>query len=117
MIQAHNSEHSNNGVTALHSARPIEQLLEESFDAYEKYVTANGGFDSDFAEFASQAIACFRKALGNPDLSREDLAWALRRASRLRAAAVDAGMPWSSITAACLTGERYINGAANGNNW
>ena len=86
----------------------VERLLEETLEAYHQYTDAGGPMVGDYAEFATQSLNCFQRALKNPDLSTEDLAWALRRCARLKRAAKQAGLSWASLTAAALSGRaRY----------
>jgi hypothetical protein len=89
----------------------LVRLLEDTDEAYHQYTEMGGPMCGDYAEFASQSLNCFRRVLRNPELSREDLAWALRRTSRLRKAANEAGIPWTMIAAACLNGKNGLNGA------
>lgn len=59
----------------------IHQVLEETRFAY-KIMAEKDHADADYAEFASlQAIADFRRAFGDPELSHEQLAQLLRRAT------------------------------------
>lgn len=85
----------------------VERLLEETLEAYHQYTEAGGPMVGDYAEFATQSLSCFQRALRNPDLSTEDLAWALRRCARLKRAAKEAGISWASLTAAALSGQRH----------
>lgn len=89
----------------------LVRLLEDTDEAYHHYTEMGGPMCGDYAEFASQSLSCFRRVLRNPELSREDLAWALRRTSRLRKAAFEAGIPWTMIAAACLSGKDRLNSA------
>lgn len=83
----------------------VEQLLEETLEAYHHYTQAGGPHVGDYAEFATQSLNCFQRALKNPHLSTDELAWALRRCSRLKRAAKEAGISWATLTAAALSGQ------------
>lgn len=108
-------------MTALHSLaerRPAEQkysrlerLLGETDDAYQHYLQCGGHMNGDFADFAVQSINQFQRALKNPSLTAEDLAWALRKCDRLKTAAQQAGVPWKTLAAACLAGKANLSGA------
>ena len=56
--------------TTAHSQTQIQILLEETRDAFHNYY---GGVNTDFADFATNALADFRKILGNPDLTDRQL--------------------------------------------
>ncbi len=83
----------------------LEKLLGETNDAYMNYVHGGGHMNGDFADFAAQSINLFQRALHNPNLSEEDLSWALRKCDRLKSAAEIAGVPWTMLAAACLSGK------------
>lgn len=111
-------------MTALHSMgmrRPatqkysrLERLLGETDEAYKEYVQGGGHMNGDFADFAVQSISQFQRALHNPYLTQEDLAWALRKCDRLKVAAEQAGVPWPILAAACLAGKADL-ATANSN--
>ena len=90
----------------------LERLLGETDEAYRNYIDQAGHMNGDFAEFATQSLASFQRAMRNPYLTREDLAWALRKCDRLKPAAAQAGVPWTILAAACLAGK---NNLANAN--
>lgn len=88
----------------------LERLLGETDEAYKDYVKCGGNLNGDFADFAIQSINSFQRALRNPYLTAEDLAWALRKCDRLKPAAEQAGVPWAILAAACLAGRGNMNG-------
>lgn len=89
----------------------LELLLGETDEAYQEYIKCDGHMNGDFAEFATQYINLFQRALHNPTLTTDDLAWALRKCDRLKGAAEQAGVPWTILAAACLAGKNNLNGA------
>lgn len=88
----------------------LERLLGETDEAYKDYVKCGGHMNGDFADFAVQSINSFQRALRNPYLTVEDLAWALRKCDRLKPAAEQAGVPWTILAAACLSGKGNLVG-------
>ncbi|MCB9965369.1 MAG: hypothetical protein H6855_04735 [Rhodospirillales bacterium] len=86
----------------------LERLLGETEEAYNNYLQNDGHMNGDFADFALQSINCFQRALRNPYLTKEDLAWALRKCDRLKPAAEQAGVPWTILAAACLSGRNNL---------
>ncbi len=101
----HNINHSHQKYSRL------EKLLGETDEAYKEYVRYDGHMNGDFADFAIQSINQFQRALRNPHLTPEDLAWALRKCDRLKAAAKQAGIPWAILAAACLSGKSTLLGS------
>jgi hypothetical protein len=61
-------------------ADQIKELIEQTGDAYTIFADAQHA-NTDYAEFASQAIAEFRTLLGRPDLTPHKLSQILRRGS------------------------------------
>ena len=88
----------------------LQALLEETDNAFRQYVRSGGSMGADYGEFAAQSLTSFRRMLRNPHLTREDLAMALRKCCRLRTAAEEAGIPWTSLAAACLAGQSNFFG-------
>ena len=102
-----------NAVTRRHSNQKfsrLELLLGETDEAFKEYIKCDGHMNGDFADFASQYINHFQRALHNPSLTTEDLAWALRKCDRLKSAAEQAGVPWKILAAACLAGKNNLFG-------
>ncbi len=86
----------------------VHQVLEETRYAY-RISTENDHLNADYAEFASaQAIADFRRAFGDPELSHEQLAQILRRASNKEGRRL-CKTPWAMFMANYL--ERNDNSA------
>jgi len=75
----------------------VQKVLEDTGQAYTLLCQTHT--NSDFADFAgSQALGSFQKALGNPDLTYDDLCVMLRKASS-RASARHCKTPWSTFMA------------------
>lgn len=84
----------------------LRSVIEETGDAYRHfsdYHTAN----TDFAEFAGMAISQFKTALGNPDLTREDLQLMLRRGMLTHRTSGGSEQGWSAFMT------KYVTGAVN----
>src|SRR5688572_15028087 len=71
----------------------IRILIEETNDAFSSYSTVN----ADFADFAVLALSEFKNVLGNPDMTKEQLAQILR-GGMIRHKDKDAGS-WSVFMA------------------
>lgn len=68
-------------MTTTSNKKVIHRVLEETRFAY-RIMAEKDHVETDYAEFASsQAIADFRSAFGDPELTHEQLAKLLRRAS------------------------------------
>ncbi len=86
----------------------IHKVLEETRYAY-RISAENEHLNTDYAEFASsQAISDFRKAFGDPELTHDQLAKILRRASN-KEGRRQCKTPWAMFMANYL--ERNDNGA------
>ncbi len=96
--------------TSVQKYSRLEKLLAETDEAYNNYVRGGGTLNGDFADFAIQSINCFQRALRNPYLTEDDLAWALRKCDRLKPAAEQVGVPWVILAAACLSGKNHLSG-------
>lgn len=75
----------------------VQKVLEDTGQAYT--LMCQSHTNSDFADFAgSQALGSFQVALGDPDLTYENLCILLRKASS-RANARHCKTPWSTFMA------------------
>lgn len=75
----------------------VQKVLEDTGNAYT--LMCQSHTNSDFADFAgSQALGSFQKALGDPNLTYDDLCVILRKASS-RASARHCKTPWSTFMA------------------
>lgn len=83
----------------------IQSLIEQTGDAYAIF-TDNDQANTDYADFAAQALGEFREALGAPDMSYHRLSQILRRGSYQHRQSGDENN-WSSFLAS------YVRDASN----
>ncbi|MCD8496959.1 MAG: hypothetical protein LRZ85_02060 [Alphaproteobacteria bacterium] len=87
-------------------ADQIKQLIEQTGDAYAIFAEMHQA-NTDYAEFAAQAIAEFRSLLGTPELTPQRLSQILRSGS-YRHRDTDPTSCWSTFLAG------YVRDASNG---
>jgi hypothetical protein len=86
----------------------IHHVLEETRYAY-RIMAEKDHVDADYAEFASsQAIADFRRAFGDPELTHNQLAQILRRASN-KERKRQCKTPWAMFMANYLERNDNVN--------
>ena len=78
--------------------RNVKQVVEELDAAYSGFAS-HENMNGDYADFASMAVAQFRKALHNPTLTREELKYMLRSGFRAHKAH-DTRTGWTTFIAA-----------------
>lgn len=97
-------------MSTIEGKKVIHKVLEETRYAY-GISAENDHLNSDYADYASaQALADFRKAFGNPDLTPDQLAQLLRMATS-RARTRQCKTPWAMFVANYL--ERNDNGKSH----
>ena len=84
--------------------RKIEYLISQTNDVFESY----GSVNTDFADFATMALAEFKELLGMPDLTDRELKQLIRRAAK-RHRAESSDDCWKTFTA------HYMSNKANTN--
>ncbi|MGH1398213.1 MAG: hypothetical protein ACRBCT_03270 [Alphaproteobacteria bacterium] len=84
----------------------IQNLLEQTSDAFQTYY---GGVNTDYADFATNALADFRTLLGTPDLTDRQLKSLIRRAAKRRRSESVSRDCWASFTAQYMTRKSNAN--------
>lgn len=86
----------------------IQVLLEQTNNEFNNYF---GGINTDYADFATIALADFRTLLGNPDLTDRELKALIRCAAKHRRGESASSDCWASFTAQYMTRKANTNTA------